>query len=485
MNFILGYAYSGRKCIHAVKGNRALIPQLANAVIAVRARKYRFSRITVSDKFVRETQHQGAKALSSGAHPPRKNRALALGATHRYLSTMISAGDFTHARPPRLDLNRALLAVIAALGLACSSPPWPCKGPRHGACVAPPERLRPQPGADASVDDPGYLRDGGIRTTRGAILVSVDGLGAYYLQRQLDQGKLPNFAALGSAGASTLNARTDYEYTITLPNHTSMLTGRPVSADDDLPSTAHHGWTSNSDVDFSVTLHNDGNPNLRYVASVFDVVHDHGLSTCLYSGKTKFSLFSNSYNAVNGAPDPVGEDNGRNKIDRVAIMDHRTDLVINTALGDLTGGVCDFAFIHIADTDWVGHDQGWGSDGWLSTLDTIDGWIGSIAKFADAGENSDPYSLVVTADHGGVDYGHSDATLPIDYTIPFYIVDPGLPPGANLYAWTGPLRADPGDTRPRYSDPVQPARNADAANLITTLLGLPPVPGSFMHNLLR
>jgi hypothetical protein len=390
-----------------------------------------------------------------------------------------------HPHSPRLNLNHAILVALATLGLACGNLPGPCKGPRHGACVTPPERIFPQTGVDASIDDPFPSDDGGIRTSRRAILVSVDGLGAYYLQRQLDQGKLPNFAALGRAGASTLNARTDYEYTITLPNHTSMLTGRPVSADDDLPVTAYHGWTSNSDVDFSVTLHNAGNPNLRYVASVFDVVHDHGLSTCLYSGKTKFTLYSNSYNALNGALDPVGEDNGRNKIDRVAIMDHRTDLVINTALGDLAGGVCDFAFIHIADTDWVGHAEGWGSDAWLSTLDTIDDWIGRIAKFADARVTSEPYALVVTADHGGIDYGHSDATLPIDYTIPFFVIGPGLPPGANLYARTNPRRADPRDTRPRYSAPLQPVRNADAANLITTLLGLPPVPGSFMHNLLR
>ena len=37
-----------------------------------------------------------------------------------------------------------------------------------------------------------------------------------------------------------------------------MITGRPVSADDALPDTAYHGWTTNSDVDFSVTLRSVG-----------------------------------------------------------------------------------------------------------------------------------------------------------------------------------------------------------------------------------
>ena len=378
----------------------------------------------------------------------------------------------------RLHLHRPALCLLASLGIACGNLPQPCKQGRPGACASSVAR-------DAASVGPSFEDDGGVRPGRRAMLVSVDGLGAYYLRQQLDQGKLPNFAALARAGASTLNARADYAFTVTLPNHTTMLTGRPVSADEALPVTTYHGWTTNAEVDFSVTLHNAGNPNLSYIASVFDVAHDHGLSTCLYSGKPKFTLFTNSYNATNGAPDTVGADNGRNKIDRVAIMENRTDLLISTAVGDLVGGVCDFAFIHIADTDWVGHSDGWGSESWLSTLDQVDGWIGRIAQLADANETREPFALVVTADHGGEGFGHSDETLPIDYTIPFYVVAPGLTPGGDLYALTAPRRADPGDARPRYSEPVQPVRNADAANAITALLGLPPVPGSFIGGLLE
>jgi hypothetical protein len=405
---------------------------------------------------------------------------------------MPSDGDVKRPVSSRLHASRAVLSGFlsgfASIGLACGNLSEPCKGSQSGACVSQPDAGRPSTSSsrrDGSVVDLSFQYDGGTQPKPHAILVSVDGLGAYYIRQQLGQGKLPNFAALARAGASTLNARADYEYTLTLPNHTSMITGRPVSADDDLPNTTYHGWTINSDVDYFTTLHNSGNPNLHYIASVFDVAHDHGLSTCLYSGKTKFMLFANSYNAVNGAPDTEGEDNGRGKLDRVVITENRTDLLIDTALGDLAGGACDVAFIHIADMDWVGHDQGWGSDAWLSTLDTVDEWIGRIARFADAQETSEPYALVVTADHGGVDYDHSDATLPIDYAIPFYIISRDVPPDTNLYALTGPKRADPGAARPRYSAPLQPVRNADAANVVTALLGLPPVPGSFMRDLLK
>jgi len=83
-----------------------------------------------------------------------------------------------------------------------------------------------------------------------------------------------------------------------------------------------------------------------------------------------------------------------------------------------------------------------------------------------------------------VDGGHSDATSPFDYTVPFYVVGAGIPAYTDLYRFTGSRRADPGDARPRYAEPVQPVRNGDAANAITALLGLPTVPGSFMHDLL-
>jgi hypothetical protein len=325
--------------------------------------------------------------------------------------------------------------------------------------------------------------NGGAAPRSRAILVSVDGLGAYYLRQQLDQGNLPNFAALKRNGLSTLNARSDYDYTVTLPNHVTMLTGRPVAADPALPNTTQHGWTINGDVPPSVTLHNAGNPNLFYIASIFDVVHDHGLSTCLYSGKSKFSLFANSYNGKNGAPDRVGEDDGRNKIDRVVILDAATEMLVATLEGDLAGGVCDFAFLHIADPDSTGHGSGWGSATWLSTLDQVDAWLGRLAAYTDPSKTKDPFFLVVTADHGGEGYDHSNSTLPIDYTIPFFIVGPGIPAGADLYERSG--RTDPADTRPRYSEPRQPVRNADAADLIARLLGLPPVPGAFMRDLLR
>ena len=54
------------------------------------------------------------------------------------------------------------------------------------------------------------------------------------------------------------------------------------------------------------------------MASIFDVVHDHGGSTALYATKHKFQFYVRSWN-VHGAPDRVGSDDGRAKIDNVVI----------------------------------------------------------------------------------------------------------------------------------------------------------------------
>ena len=109
--------------------------------------------------------------------------------------------------------------------------------------------------------------------------------------QQLGQSGTPAFHRLMSEGAYTLNARTVREKTSTLPNHTAMLTGRRVDS-----KHGGHGYSEN--FDNGATVHNAAG---HYVASVFDVVHDHGGSTALFAAKTKFKLYKRSWN-TKGAP---------------------------------------------------------------------------------------------------------------------------------------------------------------------------------------
>src|SRR5262245_28650200 len=143
------------------------------------------------------------------------------------------------------------------------------------------------------------------------IHISIDGLRPSYMQTVIDGGLAPSLRRFQLEGAWTNNSRTDYTHTITLPNHTSMITGRPVLQPVGMPNTIHHGYTANNDPGPTSTLHNSGNANVPYIASVFDVVHNAGLSTSMHASKSKFALYDQSYNSVSGAEDS----HGRDKID--------------------------------------------------------------------------------------------------------------------------------------------------------------------------
>ncbi len=195
------------------------------------------------------------------------------------------------------------------------------------------------------------------------IQISVDGLGSSYLQALVDDGRLPNFKRLQAEGAYTHNARTDYDFTITLPNHTCMVTGRPVRDKAASPtSILGHDWTINSDPG-ERTLHSNRH---EYVASAFDVAHDHGLRTAMFASKTKFSLYDQSYDERNGAPDKTGEDNGRDKID-LYVRDGSTEMS-ERFFAEMKANPFNYVFVHFADTDSAGHSKKWGSPEYNAAL---------------------------------------------------------------------------------------------------------------------
>ena len=306
---------------------------------------------------------------------------------------------------------------------------------------------------------------------RGAdfvIAVSVDGMGSGYMQALTDAGKLPHFKQLEAEGAFTTNARADYGMTITLPNHTGMLTSRPVLG------TNGHNWTSNTDPAMGTTLHSN---RKAYVASAFDVAHDNGLHTGMWATKTKFSLYQVSYSAAYGAPDTTGPDNGRGKLDGFVYRKTSPELT-QDFVSSMSTQPCQFAFVHFAETDSMGHTHGWGSDEYNAALVMIDDCVGRIMDLIATNPTLKGRTvLIVTADHGGKDTNHGDPALPLDYTIPFLTWGAGVTRG-DLYAWNKGTRLSPGVGRPTYDERPQPIRNGDVGNLALSLLGLGPIPGS-------
>lgn len=308
-------------------------------------------------------------------------------------------------------------------------------------------------------------------TVEHVIHISVDGLRSDVITF-LGPANLPNFYRLRTEGAFTDNARNDYDYTVTLPNHTCQLTGRGVLG------ANGHKWTGNSDPPVGATL---AATNGSYVAGAFDVAHDHGLLTGEYASKTKFSLFDTSWNAINGALDATGDDNGRDKIDVYANMGD-TAALVNTLAANMATQPLHYIFLHLADPDTTGHSQGWfvtNGSAYCNIIQTMDSRLGVIFDLvATNAQLAGRTAILLTADHGGYLKDHSNNSLPENYTIPFYVWGPGVMAGAPLYALNPSTRLDPGAGRPTYSAPVQPIRNGEAANVCLKLLGLPPVPGS-------
>lgn len=308
------------------------------------------------------------------------------------------------------------------------------------------------------------------------IHISVDGLRPDYLQTIIDAGQAPNFKRFQTEGAWTTQARTDYTHTITLPNHTSMLTGRPVSQPAGQSNTLHHGWVTNVDPAPTATLHNSGNLNVPYKASAFDVAHDAGLETALYASKSKFVIYEQSYNATTGADNA----NGKDKID-VTRIDESSSVMQGLLLADLAANRPNYSFVHYADPDDAGHTIGWGTTAWQTAVQTVDGYLGQLFNLIE----NDPVldgqtAIVLSADHGGTGTGHNTATAATNYTIPFFAWGAGVASG-DLYAMNLHSRVHPGTARIDYNAAGQPIRNGDGGNLALTLLGLDAIPGSLIN----
>jgi hypothetical protein len=332
----------------------------------------------------------------------------------------------------------------------------------------------------------------GSNAVRHVIHVSIDGLGGIYLRDYLAgaPGDFPTFSRLLAEGAHTFNARCDYHVSLTEPNHASILTGRPVSQQPlGVPYSAPHGFSANYDPGPPWTLHNYANGSVPYKASVFDVVHDHGLSTAFFAGKEKFALFVRSYDAANGAPDEIGADDGRQKMDQSAVIDWEapglsmtnSSNLVTLAVDALSSGQPPaYTFLHLVDPDIFGHYHAWGSPQYRDSVRHADRQLGRLLAAIDASAVlSNCTALVVTADHGGGDAvgSHLYPNALTVYTVPLLIWVPGVPPGVDAYRLFS-NRVEPGTAYLDFDAAAQPLRNSDSANIALMLLGLPPIPGS-------
>lgn len=322
-------------------------------------------------------------------------------------------------------------------------------------------------------------------TVGHVIHISVDGLRGDLLENLIagEPERYGNFKRVVDEGVATFNGRTDPDNTRTLPNHVTMLTGRPVLQPSGMPDTTQHGWTLNSlSANSTAVLHDPRVSVVDYVASTFDVAHDNGLSTAMFVGKTKFIFIDNSYNSDAGAPDVTGADDGKDKIDAY-VVDSSPGL-LDSYFADNYGASFQYTFFHFADPDGAGHDFGWGSPQWNTAVQAVDGYVGELFNLIEAHPTmKNDTAVIISSDHGGTELGgHSNALNPENYTVPVLAWGPRMAAGGDLYRLNASTRRDPAMDRPDYTAPLQPIRHGDTANLALDLLGLGPIPGSIINN---
>ena len=290
------------------------------------------------------------------------------------------------------------------------------------------------------------------RTTK-VVIVTLDGLGSNAVRR-LGPAGMPTLHRLIDEGASTLNARTARELTTTLPNHTSIVTGRRVDADH-----GGHGvsWNDERRAPKSVQRAAD-----HRVDSVFTTVDSDRRDPALFTSKEKLSLFDRSWPGA---------------VDRFVHLERNTRLV-REARADLVKHRRALTFLHLSLPDDAGHEHGFSSPQFDDAARRVDRLLGRVVTTIEARPRlRDHLTLIVTADHGSAGSGHFDPTKKAFFRVPFVVWGVGVEPGADLYELNDDYR-DPASRRTRYGAVRPPVRNGDAANLTTRLLGLGRVPGS-------
>ena len=243
--------------------------------------------------------------------------------------------------------------------------------------------------------------------------------------------------------------------TVTLPNHTGMVTGRRIEA-----ATGGHGVTWNDDRLTPAPCRSAAGHD---VASVFTAVDDAGGSTALFAAKTKFRLWT----AVVARRDRPRR---RSRVQRARWS--------TQAIADIADRPRDFRFLHLSSPDVAGHAHGWMSRPYLDAVRQVDELVGQVRRQrhrrpgAAAGT-----TILLTSDHGGHGAGHDER--------PAWSTTTAWLHGAGRRGRRGgrPLRDQRGLPRPgrpahdlRHARP--PVRNGMVANLALDLLGLPPVAGS-------
>jgi predicted AlkP superfamily pyrophosphatase or phosphodiesterase len=241
------------------------------------------------------------------------------------------------------------------------------------------------------------------------LIISVDGLRPDLLLR----ANTPVMRTLFNSGSYSFWARTTAE-SVTLPSHTSMLTGVvPIK----------HAIQWNTDLPLE-------HPVYPLYPTIFELAKQAGYTTAMIAGKSKFiNLAKPGSLDWQFIPDQSKIEDPQVTQQAIAVLrDHQPDLL----------------FVHLPSVDNVGHAKGWATPDQIAAIEQADDCIGQILSTLDEIHRRDSTMIIVTSDHGGAGRSHGPDD-PRSRHIPWIVVGPGIRKGVDLTIY-GDLTIDTEDT---------------------------------------
>ena len=232
------------------------------------------------------------------------------------------------------------------------------------------------------------------------------------------QSEMPMLKRLAAEGACTWNANTIFP-SITLPSHTSMLTG--VGPD------KHH------------VLWNTWEPckGVVSVPTIFAAAKKVGYSTAMFVGKEKFRHLVQP-----GTVDEFAFNQEQSSEVAKVIADSAKPETSSTVAARMVAKMAaryivekkpNLCFIHFTDPDDTGHKYGWGSAEQMKAFGDVDAALGEVLQAIEVAHIRERSILIITADHGGHTKTHGLNT-PEDMTIPWIAWGEGVKKNFTLTA---------------------------------------------------
>ncbi len=237
-----------------------------------------------------------------------------------------------------------------------------------------------------------------LTSIKHVIIVSVDGL----RPDAIPLADTPTLDRLIAQGLYSDHAETARP-SLTLPSHVSMLTGLTVE---------HHGVTWNG-----------YKPGFTSDATVFSEAKKAGLSTAIFTGKSKL-LYLARPGTVDVLRGWIAEGDS-------AWKEGSSARVAEAFAREWTSAGFALTFIHLREPDSYGHGYDWMSPEYLRGVEIVDRALGSIISTLENAGSWGKTALILTSDHGGFGDHHKERRIE-NYTIPWLCVGPHIEKGGLL-----------------------------------------------------